>query len=59
MVAYCHFKATSTLVEPESEKNICVKFSGKNLLKRSATFSAGLWVKPAKIIWCSFSASFE
>ena len=50
------FSATSTAVDPSSEKNMCVSLRGIHLRRRSANSSAASCVKPAKITCSSFCA---
>ncbi len=48
--------ATSTLVDPESEKNTRESAGGMIALSPRASVSAGSWVQPAKMIWSSLPA---
>jgi hypothetical protein len=50
------FNATSTAVDPESEKNTRVSAAGISRSSPAATASAGSWLQPAKMIWSSRSA---
>jgi hypothetical protein len=47
------FSATSTEVDPLSEKNTCSSAGGVIATSRCASCSAGGCVKPAKMIWSS------